>query len=405
MKKGILFVLAGLLFLTMFNACKDSNELDLDEGMAFSKLSVELQKQKIETNNTGFADTLDVLTNCTPVVVMQYLPTLFDKSQQHSAAIESFAESLTENPSLAVRMAGLHLMDRLAGDLSSGEYAYNTSTRLFDKTKDLVDKLIIRFPASASVTVNNAVYTLEYTKADMKLADANTFYPEKINCSLAVSSVSQIMGSFSAQYNSEGIAHNVKETLLVGDYSFVTSINYTNKKLKKTFEAKDGSVLIFKNAGEINGDISKTTLQAKSSGNAVTKVATSVQVMNMTIISGTDFYKDLVRDMKVLESTASDAKTYATKKAELLNLYMVCYGYFVDQNKKFANIQYFVVENTDNPLATTYDVIPRFVLKDGSPLEIDDIYTDGLADIAEYTDRLLSDSGLMSDAGAENKEQ
>lgn len=397
MKKGILFFLAGLLFLSVFSACEDSSELDLNEGMAFSKLSVELQKQKIETNNTGFADTLDVLANCTPVLTMQYLSTLFEKSQQHSAAVESFAESLTENPSLAVHAAGLHLMDRPTGDLLPGDYAYNATNQLFEKTKDLVDKLIIRFPASASVTFNNAVYTLEYTKADMKLADANTLYPEKINCSLAVSSVSQIMGSYSAEYNSEGIASNVKETLLVGDYSFVTSISYTNKKLKKTFEAKFGSVLIFKSAGEINGDISKATLQAKPSGDVVTEVATSVQVMNMTIISGTDFYKDLVRDMKALESTASDAKTYATKKAELLNLYMVCYGYFVDQNKKFANIQYFVVENTDNPQATSYDVVPRFVLKDGSELEIDDVYTDGLADIAEYTDRLLIDSGVTTE--------
>ena len=50
MKKNLLFVLSGIVFTFLLSACDDKNSNDLDENLAFSKLSVEEQKQKIEQN-------------------------------------------------------------------------------------------------------------------------------------------------------------------------------------------------------------------------------------------------------------------------------------------------------------------------------------------------------------------
>lgn len=399
MKKSILFVLSGLLFTSMFYGCNDDNELDLSEAMAFSKLSVEQQKLKIETNHNSFADTLDLFSQSSPVKIMEYLSVLLDQSQQHSAAVKTFSENLTKKPSLSVRTAGLQLMDRSTEDLAPGEYVYNATLHSFEKLKDLVDKLLIRFPATATATSNNAVFTLDFSNTGTKSADDGTFYPVKVNCSLAANAVSQILGGFTAKYKADGATDNMKETLVVGEYSFVTSVTNTNKKLKKTFEARIGKALVVKNMDELNGNITKSDLKERKPAGAISKVATSVQVLNMTIVSGTDFFEDLMKDMNLLEAEVLDAKTYAEKKAELLNLYMVCYGYFADQNRKFADIKYFAVENAVGQPSVSYDVVARFVLKDGAEHEIDDIYKAGLNDMADYTNRFLYDNGLISDTG------
>ena len=66
MKKNLLFVLSGIVFTFLLSACDDKNSNDLDENLAFSKLSVEEQKQKIEQNGipdvvftTGYANCVE----------------------------------------------------------------------------------------------------------------------------------------------------------------------------------------------------------------------------------------------------------------------------------------------------------------------------------------------------------
>ena len=66
------------------------------------------------------------------------------------------------------------------------------------------------------------------------------------------------------------------------------------------------------------------------------------------------------------------------KQAEIANKYIVCTAFFVDDNRKFADVEYYVVKADYEDI---YNLAPRFVLSDGSKVDAQEYVQEGFDDL------------------------
>jgi hypothetical protein len=94
--------------------------------------------------------------------------------------------------------------------------------------------------------------------------------------------------------------------------------------------------------------------------------------------------------MNAIDYDKLSDKQQTEKKADILNKYMVCTAYFVDANRKFADVEMYVIEGSyecvqwDSDLQeyvtvteTGYELAPRFILSDGSKVAVEEYVMNG----------------------------
>jgi hypothetical protein len=185
MKKYSLFLMLGAAFLT-FNACK--SELDLDKELKFSKLSVEEQKQKIEESGTEFIDAMEGIQETQAMTTMMNMLTMTG-GEVFSAPMQKLSADIKNARKDAFTNFDKQMRVSYVDSEVWGEYEYNFETEEMEKTKDLTNKIVARFPATAASTKNNAVITITYEESSVVVPDSDgEKYPSKITYKMTVDS-------------------------------------------------------------------------------------------------------------------------------------------------------------------------------------------------------------------------
>src|SRR5690606_22548190 len=94
-----------------------------------------------------------------------------------------------------------------------GEYSYNFQTGEMDKTRTLVNKLIMHFPADSVTTTNNAEITVNYEESSVMVPESEEYYPSEITFTMKVNSNVVMSASFNGSYYSDGSPEQVTQTL------------------------------------------------------------------------------------------------------------------------------------------------------------------------------------------------
>lgn len=142
----------------------------------------------------------------------------------------------------------------------------------------------------------------------------------------------------------------------------------------------------------MKADELQDAIDNESPQDAIEKFAVYFQVMNVAVKGGTADFKKMMEERNALDSEKLSDKEYAEKTTEILNKYVVCTAFFVDDNRKFADVEFYVVEVVDEYAnydweqgkyvsETYYDLAPRFVLSDGSKVDAQEYVQEGFDDL------------------------
>ena len=395
MKKYSLFLMLGAAFLT-FNACK--SELDLDKELKFSKLSVEEQKQKIEESGTEFIDAMEGIQETQAMTTMMNMLTMTG-GEVFSAPMQKLSADIKNARKDAFTNFDKQMRVSYVDSEVWGEYEYNFETEEMEKTKDLTNKIVARFPATAASTKNNAVITITYEESSVVVPDSDgEKYPSKITYKMTVDSKEAMSADFSGTYYKDGSPKKVTQSLKMDDYKWTAEIANDQKTASESYEFKKGSKTMIKSVAEVSGTLKADELQDaidnESPQDAIAKFAVYFQVMNVAVKGGTSDFKKMADEGQALDSEKLSDKEYAEKTAEILNKYMVCTAFFVDDNRKFADVELYVVEEVDQytyydwyqekyvtETHYYYNLAPRFVLSDGSKVDAQEYVQEGFDDL------------------------
>ena len=72
-----------------------------------------------------------------------------------------------------------------------------------------------------------------------------------------------------------------------------------------------------------------------------------------------------------------------------MNQYIIGYGYFIDDNVKFASVDFYVeeyVSGTD----TYYSIVPRFILSDESKVSLEEYVDSGFEELLEKIEEIAA---------------
>ena len=415
MKTNYLFLFIGLTALLTFSACDPESDLDLDKKLNFSPLPVEQQKQKIEDNALEFVEQMEGLLETPAFVAIENFIEIFsgedeDEYDYWAAPLRVIATDLQNgNPNVLV---GLEKQMKIIQDdydedegIVFGEYIYNFESEEFDLERELENKVVFHLPASQAAMeseTNNGLISFEFTESKIAIPESEgEKYPASANLSVKIDNKTALIASFTGVYFDDGMPKDVKQTLTIGDFSWEATFKNNKKQASVAYAFKKAKTTLMKLAAETTGkfaydEIENTMESDGDPGDFVNKIAAQYQVMNLAIKGGIAKVKDFSDAMDAAdEGKGLTEKAIRDQQASIMNQYIVGYGYFVDDNKKFADVDFYVEEyeyrDWNGQTYKDYDVVPRFKLSDGSKVTIEEYFESGFGDLIDKI-RDLSES-------------
>lgn len=408
MKKNFVFIVLGLLGVVFFNACEPKSDLDLDKKLNFSPLTVEGQKQKIESNALEFVEHMEDLLETPALQAIVNFVEIFAGEEEEEyeywvAPLRVIATDLRNgNPNVLV---GLEKQMKIIQDdydedegIVFGEYVYNFESEDFDLERELDNKVIFHLPASQAAMeskTNNGLISFEFAESKIAIPDADINYPASAKLVVKVDNQDVLSASFSGAYYDDGMPKDVKQTLTIGDFGWEAKISNNKKKASAEYAFKKAKTTLMKLAAESTGkfefsDIENTIQNDGDPRDIVNSIAAQYQVMNLAIKGGIANVKKFADDMDATEdgSKGLTEKQIIERQVAVANQHIVGYGYFVDDNKKFADLDFYVNEYEyegwpPGQIHVDYEVAARFKLSDGSKVTIEEYVESGFGELID----------------------
>ena len=399
MKKNYLFIVLGLALLTM-NACK--SELDLDKELKFSKLTVEKQKEKIESSGMDMVNIMDGMLDTEAMNAITNMMSISDinlsELQAVKAPMQNLRTDLKNNRLTAFSNFDRQMRISYVESDVWGEYEYNFTTKEIEQIKTLTNKLIVRFPATETSTKNNAEITITYEESNVIVPESEDYYPSKMTFKMNVDSKEVMTANFSGTYYTDGTPKKVSASVTIEDYKWTLEVANDKKTASETYEFKQGSKTIIKSNAEIKGKLSQDELEnSEYPQDVISSFAMYFQAMNIAVRGGmTDFNKFAQEMETITENSTLTEKQAMEQTATLVNKYMVFYAFFVDSNEKFADVEFYVVEDEvydewAGYYVTEYNLAPRFVLSDGSKVSAEEFMQTGFDDLIQKIEDMTAE--------------
>ncbi len=404
MKKSNLFLSLGVILLSTI-AC--DSELDLDKDLKFSKLPVEEQKQKIEENGIQLVNAMEGLLETEAMVAMTNMIALNESDGYYDAPMQKLISDLRRGNKNAISNFDKQMRVSYVESDVWGEYSYNFETGEMEKTRTLVNKLIIHFPADSVTTTNNAEITINYEESSVKVPESEDYYPSKITFTMKVNSNVVMSASFNGSYYSDGSPEQVTQTLNIDSYSWTAEVKNSKKKASESYEFKRGKTIILKSVAELNGKLTEEQLQNAFENDtpedAIEDFAVYFQAMDIAIKGGTTDFKKLATDIRNLnEESNLSGQEYDNEMVRILNKHLTCIAFFVEDERKFADVELYLEErivedyyynyNTGQyeiETYTYYTAAPRFVLSDGSKVSAEEFVQTGFDNLISKIEEMV----------------
>ncbi|CAN5411480.1 hypothetical protein BH23BAC1_BH23BAC1_33950 [soil metagenome] len=133
-----------------------------------------------------------------------------------------------------------------------GVYVWNSSTESFDKTNEIVESIIIKYPLKNSDTNNVILILSKYEEIELTSTDDSGtsgylyYLPTKIVAEIKVNNVKQVGLNFEATYKSQGTPDNANVSLFINPFTYNLAVNNTGtKSIKVIASIKKSTTLIF----------------------------------------------------------------------------------------------------------------------------------------------------------------
>ena len=404
MKKTNLFLSLGVILLSTI-AC--DSELDLDKELKFSKLPVEEQKQKIEENGIQLVNAMEGLLETEAMVAMTNMIALNESDGYYDAPMQKLISDLRKGNKNAISNFDKQMRVSYVDSDVWGEYSYNFQTGEMDKTRTLVNKLIMHFPADSVTTTNNAEITVNYEESSVKVPESEDYYPSKITFTMKVNSNVVMSASFNGSYYSDGSPEQVTQTLNIDSYSWTAEVKNSKKKASESYEFKKGKTIILKSTAELNGKLTEEQLQNAFENDtpedAIENFAVYFQAMDIAIKGGTTDFEELAKEIRIVNGNPQlTEKQYANEMVRILNKHLICIAFFVEENRKFAEAELYIEEVSKeryyyNSYTGQYEIqtytdyvpTPRFVLSDGSKVSAEEFVQTGFDNLISKIEEMV----------------
>jgi len=400
--------MGAVTMLLAFSSCKQSTP---DETLPFSTLTVEQQKQSIEQNGLDLVNKVDAMQNTPAMVALKAFNNTAGGKALFVKPLAQLRANLLRNDMNAVETFSQQMkVAAVLGDGQWGTYTWNQSIKDFDFVKGTNYSATILFPATENSLTNNGVITVVYAASTIVAPSTNPveYMPKSMSLVLKVSGTTALTFNFDGAYKSDATPTSVTQTLAIDKYNW--SIAFTNNDVDVSTKyafTYDQSVLLKLEIGAA-GSLTATNIQ-NNMGENPEKVLSSgailFQVMNIAMKGSINDFKGFAAEVKTVrpDSTYNGNyyiynlnKPYYDKYANVINKYVKIYGYFANESKKFADVEFYAAENTYNGYTynpttgqdqygpkTDYSLEPRFVLSDGSKVAIEDYVSTGFQDLID----------------------
>ena len=341
MKSNFLKIACVVIVAFGMLAC-DSEEV-LDKKLNFSKLSVEEQKQKIEESGIEFLETLEKVKTTQAFITIEDFVTeneIFKVPQMQmiKSAMESNDVKVLGNLDRQMRMIA-------EDDGFWGEHVWNYTKGDFDKVASFTNKAIFRFPASKTDKANGAVLTLNYTESKVVIPDTYEYYPSSASCILKVNGVQAFKADFSGEYKSDGTPTKANHSMEVGDFKWTMALKNTTKEFTEEYEFKHKTKTLVKSSATIKGNLTVDNMEdVDDPSDVITYASMYFQIMDIALMGGVKDVKAFVNELNAIQY--ADSQTNRQKECDAFNKHMILYGYFVKDEKKFAEVEFYVYEDT-----------------------------------------------------------
>jgi len=403
MKKNHFLLAGAITMLFALNSCKTETEvLDLDKTLKFTKLTVEEQKQSIEQNGIALVDKMDGMQDTKAMIALQAFITNANGSQEFVKPFSQLRANLLKNDGKALETFEQQMrVVAVSGDENWGIWTWNFMTNDFDYTPGTKNTATYLFPATENATTNTGELKMIYVESTVVAPDTDPvmYMPTSISVVLKVSGAVALKADFAGTYNADATPTKITQTLEIDKYNWNFEFKNDAKDASASYGFNYDKEVLFNFAVGVAGTLTADALQAIEGPQGVfTSGAVNLQVMNIAILGGFKDFKAFADEMDVIDGQKDNDKTRADKQVAAINKYLKMYGYFVKENQKFADVEFYVVEKTDtyqnyvwnnstqnyelvNVTETYYDFQPRLVLSDGSKQDMENFMKTGFEDL------------------------
>ncbi len=401
----ILFLALGLLF-SLDSCKKDKNEGDpgkVDEQTGepdkFSSLKPEDHKSNIADVGVDFINELDELSKSDAAEAAINFTTLMegDNSEENYKSAVAFS-TLTVLSDFAQERASIFDVLRNLRTLTSavendptieeqyqedfaGTWEWDSDIEDFEQTAE-GNLAIFKFPATASSTTNNAVFTVEEFSWDPIAGDLTdgelTEVPVKLSANLKVDGNTAMEVIFTGKYNAKGVPESIDASMKIGTYELYATLSNDFKDASAESGMKHGDKQVIKFSVGINGDFTDANIEDNThtvtsepycinwdweTGACIeedydewTEVDIEkilegsygfIDVLNIRI-GGEVNVKDMVPAMDNIDwDIKAEEEANTQTQVDAMNEYMNFYVAYVDKSEKIAEVEFFVTRSDE----------------------------------------------------------
>jgi hypothetical protein len=262
----------------------------------------------------------------------------------------------------------------------------------------------MKFPATEEAKTNNGELKITYVESSVEAPDADPvqYMPKECTVVLKVNGSTALEAKYSATYYSDATPKSVTQTLDIDKYNW--KLQYKNDEedasVKYSFNYSSETLVKFEAAAA--GSLTATEIENFDQGDSdasdmFDSGAVYFQVMNVAMLGGIKDFDSFYNEMSDLNG--SESKSNIEDQADIFNKYLIMYGYFVKENKKFADVEFYAAEVSEeyydyatNQYKTrvAYELQPRMILSDGSKVAIEEFFATGFEDLLDEMDDLQS---------------
>lgn len=396
MKKTFILIGSVVTLLFALSSC-NSNNLDLDKTLKFSTQTVEQQKQSIEQNGIDLLNKIDAMKNAKAMVALVTLSNLGSGSPEFIKPVSELRTNLLTNNVKAVETFNQQMRVAAAlGDDVWGVWTWSSVNEKFVYVAGSSKTVTYLFPASENSTSNNGELKITYVQSNVVApgTDPIEYMPKTITVVLKVSGAVALKADYAGSYKTDGTPTKVTQTLEIEKYNWNIELTNDAKDVSAKYEFKYGKEVLLKYEVGAAGSFTATNIENSMNDgnpeNVMTSGAMYFQVMNIAVLGGFKDFKGFANDMKAINYTGD--KSSNQKQVDALNKYVIMYGLFVKEKKKFAEVEFYGTERTQTDYnyntgqyetKIVYELQPRFVLSDGSKVAIEDFFATGFQDLID----------------------
>jgi hypothetical protein len=385
---------------------------------AYSDLSVEQNKAKLEDNGIEVVNNLTELKNSSGVKASIAFSSFLNQSSPDNSGMRKSTTfkmvnllSLFGQNRLSAKqvMSGMRVSEDSITSVqqfyneSIGVYAWNNVQKDWVYTKS-GSTIVFQFPSTEGGTTNNATFTIHDYKgvntASGFLDNYSGDLPTQLMADLTVGGSKILEYSYAASYNSNGEPTSFETNLTLNAFKFHVKLSNDTKTAKSEYSLSKSDKVLIGYGSEVKGNLaSSNVMVSESAGSVITSATAYFQIMNIRFAGNADV-------TGIEETTNSNMSI--DQKAIAMNKYYKFIVYYIDSEKKIADTEFYATTDTYevwqyNEVTYEYDVVEktkdvldiRLVFADGSKSDLENYTDTGFTDLQtafqDFADALESD--------------